>query len=511
MAIAIRGTTPLVVATAANPISGTLTGARQPQSGDVLLIIHGNDYYALSNMPTPTVAGSTSGVNAISGGTADSGSLFAHAKSYTYVVGSTGDLAVSVTETGAGDEEKVLVVYVLSGVDTSTPTDGTPGTNTDIGGATTNRVCNATSPSSSDAFLVVHTNDGNGSNSVSYTPPAGMAEQYDGSLAASMGYSGATLQLVASGSTGTKTFTTVGNASYCTLTIAVKTAAAGGTPVEAPPANFDGPAPGLFNAPNSFPQPWAGTDSSTMQVDAQTGLTATAASSTGTAAKVVTVTGRCAAAAFSRGAAAKTTAQTGSAAGASASTAVGKKVAPQAGPAATATRTSGTAVKVAPQTGSTAAVATSSGNLGSRAETGRTYATGTSTATAVKVVTVTGRCATASVARATAVKRTGPQGIACTASTTRATIVKRATPVGSAATAAASSGACVKRATATGRTFAVAVALKVSTTRNVIGYVWAATASFPRHNPSSRPGSGSTARPGSGDILRPYTGVIHRP
>lgn len=225
MSIAIRGGSPLVVATTANPISGTLTSTRQPQAGDLLLIIHGNDYYALSNMPTPTVGGSTSGVNPITSGTADGGSLFAHAKSYTYAVGSTGDLTVSVTETGIGDEEKCLVVYVLSGADTSTPTDGAAN-NTDNTGSTTNRVCSAVSPSTSDAFLIVHTNDGNGSNSVSYTPASGMSEQYDGSLGGAMGYSGDTQQLSSSGSTGTKTLVAAGNASYCSLTIAVRTAAA---------------------------------------------------------------------------------------------------------------------------------------------------------------------------------------------------------------------------------------------------------------------------------------------
>lgn len=508
MAIAIRGTTPLVVATASNPISGTLTGARQPQTGDLLVIFHGNDYYALSNMPTPTVGGSTSGVNAISGGAADSGSLFAHIKSYTYVVGSTGDLAVSVTETGSGDEEKVLVVYVLSGADTANPTDGTPGTNTDITGSTTSRVCNATSPSSSDAFLIVHTNDGNGSNSVSYTPPSGMAEQYDGSLAAAMGYSGATLQLVASGSTGSKTFTAAGNASYATVTVAIKTAGASATDPGVPV--WIGPAPGL-GQPNSLPMPWLGTGSDTTQVEAQDGQASAATATYATAVKVAPVTGRCAAAAFSRGAAAKVTAQTSRAATASASTGAAKKVAPQAGPAATATRTSGAAVKVAPQTGSTAAVATLTGNLGARAETGRTYAAAASTSIAVKVASVAGRCATAAVARATAVKKATPQTSTPAAGMSRAAVVKRATPAGSASTAAASSGASVKRSTATGRTFAVAVALQVSTTRNAVGYTWAAAASFPRPNPSGRPGTGSTARPDSGGVQRPYTGVIHRP
>lgn len=376
MAIAIRGTTPLVVATTANPISGTLTGARQPQTGDVLLIIHGNDYYALSNMPTPTVGGSTSGVNAISGGAADSGFLFAHAKSYTYVVGSTGDLAVSVTETGTADEEKVLVVYVLSGVDTSAPVDGTPGTNTDITGSTTNRVCNATSPSSSDAFLVVHTNDGNGSNSVSYTPPSGMSEQYDGSLAASMGYSGATLQLVASGSTGSKTFVAAGNASYCTLTIAV---------------------------------------------------------------------------------------------------------------------------------------ATSTGAVGSRPESGTTAAAAYTRGIAVKVVSLTGRCTAAAAPRATATKVASPQTSCVAASTSRATVVKRATPTATTLAALACTGTPVKKARPVGHTYAAAYTAKIDVTRSLVGHCYAGAATFPRPNPSDRPGTGTTGRPDSGSLLRPYSGVIHRP
>lgn len=277
MAIAIRGTTPLVVASTANPISGTLTGTRQPQAGDVLLIIHGNDYYTLADMPTPTVGGSTSGVNAVSNGSADGGSFFAHAKSYTYAVGSTGDLTVSVTETGVGDEEKVLVVYVLSGADTSTPVDVAAGGFDSTG--STSKVSPSVSPTSSDAYLVCHTNDGNGSNSGSYTPPSGMTEQYDGSLAGSMGYSGATLQLGASGATGTKTFAGSGSSSYGTLSIAVRTAAGGSPALDPGVPNWSGPAPGLFTGPNSFASPWSGTG-----VDATTGATVTPSTVAATAA-----------------------------------------------------------------------------------------------------------------------------------------------------------------------------------------------------------------------------------
>lgn len=241
MAIAIRGTTPGVNATGSNPITLTLNGTRQPQLGDLVVLFYGNDYYQLSNMPTPSFNGSTTGVTAITGGTADSGNLFAHIKSFYFVPGATGDITISATESGAGDEEKVMAAYVLSGADTANPIDGSASNNTDITGSTTNRVCLAVTPSNSDSFLIAHTNDGNGSNSVSYTAPSGMTEQYDGVLLGSMGYSGATQQLAASGSTGNKTFVAANNASYATVMVAIATAAAGGavvvpSPLVVPPA-----------------------------------------------------------------------------------------------------------------------------------------------------------------------------------------------------------------------------------------------------------------------------------
>lgn len=227
MAIAIRGTTPATTITTSNPMSLTLTGARQPNAGDVLLIIHGNDFYALSNMPTPTVGGSTTGVNAVSGGSSDAGTNHGHIKAYTYVVGSTGDLTVSVTETGAGDEDKCLAVYVLSGVDTSTPTDGAAG-NFNIS-ATTTHDAPSVSPGTSNAFLICHDNSGGGSSASSYTPPSGMTETYDAQVGG-ISHTGATLQLSASGATGTKTFTPSGSVEYATITVAMRTASAGAAP-----------------------------------------------------------------------------------------------------------------------------------------------------------------------------------------------------------------------------------------------------------------------------------------
>lgn len=223
MPIAIRGTTPLVVSngTGAPATSGTLTGARQPQSGDTLVIIHGNDFYALSNMPTPTVGGSTSGVTAIVN--ADGGSNFAHAKSYRYNVPTTGDLVVSVTETGSADEEKVLVVFVLSGVDQSTVVDVSAGGFNSTGSGDSSPTAPSVAPLSSNAYLITHTNSGGGANVASYTPPSGMTEVYDQSSGGFMGTSGAIQQLSASGATGTKVFAAASTAPWATLSIALLT------------------------------------------------------------------------------------------------------------------------------------------------------------------------------------------------------------------------------------------------------------------------------------------------
>ena len=221
MAVAIRGTTPATTAVTSDPMSVSLTGSRQPQTDDVLIIIHCNDFYALSNMPTPTVGGSSSGVTTIVN--ADAGTDSAHIKSWYYVVGSTGDLTVAVDETGAGDEEKGLAVYVLDGVDTATPID-TSGSAINTGGTT--HIAPSVSPTSSDAFLICHASVGGGAGPASYTSPGGMTEAYDVAITAFC-MTGATQQLAASGATGTRTFTPITSvANNAEISIAVKTSSA---------------------------------------------------------------------------------------------------------------------------------------------------------------------------------------------------------------------------------------------------------------------------------------------
>ena len=232
MAIAIRGTTPATTSGNGATVSITLTGAQQPQAGDVLLIIHCNDFYALTNMPTPTVAGSTSGVTA-TGASADAGTNLAHIKSYTYVVGSSGDLTVAVTETGAGDEEKALIVYVLSGADTTTPVDVAVGAVYTLLGISFMRAPSV-SPTSSDAYLICHTNNGPSGAGTPVTPPTGMAETYDLYVTSVMATAGAVLQLSASGATGVKDFDTVNAVDHVGISVAIKT----GAPAAAPPTLY---------------------------------------------------------------------------------------------------------------------------------------------------------------------------------------------------------------------------------------------------------------------------------
>jgi len=229
VAIAIRGTTPGISSGVGDPTSLNLTGARQPQSGDVLLIIHTNDFYALSNMPTPTVAGSTSGVVAVTGGSADGGSDQGHAIAYTYVVGSTGDVTVAVDETGSADEEKALVVYVLSGVDTTTPIDVAGALNS-AQLSTGELHAPSISPTSSDAFLVCHVSTGGGTSAgAAIDHPGSMTETLDVNVNGNFSIGNAVLQLVASGATGAKVFlqTVPNNAQGVSLSIAIKTAGGG--------------------------------------------------------------------------------------------------------------------------------------------------------------------------------------------------------------------------------------------------------------------------------------------
>lgn len=217
-------------------VSATLTGTKQPVAGDTLLILHCNDFYDTTTMPTPTVGGSTAGVTPVR--TVDGGTNNAHIKAYTYQVASTGDLVVSVTETGSHDEEKILVVHTLQDADTVTPVEDSAGSFSATGDNVF--VVNGVNPASSDALMIIHHNSGGGSSGSSpMTPPGGAYTELYDTAVGGLAYTGGTEVLTTSGPTGTRTFTSIGAVSWAAISLAIKGAGApAATPVGNSPATW---------------------------------------------------------------------------------------------------------------------------------------------------------------------------------------------------------------------------------------------------------------------------------
>jgi hypothetical protein len=400
MAVAIRGTTPAIQSGAADPTSLTLTGARQPQAGDVLVIIHCNDLYALSNMPTPTVGGSSTGVLTIVN--ADGGTDGAHIKSWYYVVGSTGDLTVAVDETGTADEEKALIVYVLSGVDNVSPLDGSGGS-TNTGGTT--HICPSVSPASSDAYLICHTNTGGGNAAASYTPPGSMAEQYDSVVNVFMSMAGGTEQLSASGATGTRTFTpNISVTVNAEITIAVKTGGAAAA-TDPNPQWTERLLPGRINPDGNVYLPDGRGDSDT--VSAGTNAPAGSADATGNAPQPAIAIAPTAGAASTTGAAPQATAAIKPNAGATSAAGAAPQPATAIASSAGVAASSGTAPQPAAAIRVNAGVAEASGvanqptittSAGTNAPAGLAAATGAANAAGIAVGAAAGLAAASGAA-----------------------------------------------------------------------------------------------------------------
>lgn len=228
--------------------------------GDLVVVVHGNDFYALTNMPTPTATGSPT-LNAITdtGVPVDAGTNLAHIKGYWYVANTSGAQTVTVTETGSHDEEKSITAFVLGGADTTTAIDDAAGNF----GTASAQVANGITAGPADDFLLIVVNSGGGSATASYTTPGPLTEEHEWHVG---GYSGvaATAQLSASGATGNFTFTAANSIPYGAVTIAVLTAT-GGTPAVADPNPIYQPGfmsgragfPAFMPAPPSVGWDWA--------------------------------------------------------------------------------------------------------------------------------------------------------------------------------------------------------------------------------------------------------------
>lgn len=215
----------------ATPGQVTLTTSESPSAtaiGDRVFIVNGNNFYGLANMGTPTATGSPT-MNAITNAVADGGANLAHVKGWWYVVNTAGAQTINVTETGTHDEEKYLVAYVLSGVDTSAnPIDAAANST----GSSASWAAASVSPVNADSFLIVVANSGGGAAGNPFTTPGTYTEDADFSVGASnMGVVAAHKQLSASGATGTITFTAASSQPYGAVTIAIKTASGLSNPI----------------------------------------------------------------------------------------------------------------------------------------------------------------------------------------------------------------------------------------------------------------------------------------
>jgi hypothetical protein len=215
--VSIRSGAPATATTTGSGTSPslTLTGTRQPQAGDKLLIIHSNNWYTLSVLTTPTVGGSSTGVTAISGATVDGGSNNPHIKAWEYSVGSTGDLTIAATNSGAKDEEQALIVYVCADP-AATLVDIAQGT---FSSAVDPHTLTGVTTTVDNDILIGHIETGA---ITTYTAPAGMSEQYDINIGGFVQITGATQTLGVAGATGTRVFDPSGAVIFAGVLIALR-------------------------------------------------------------------------------------------------------------------------------------------------------------------------------------------------------------------------------------------------------------------------------------------------
>lgn len=218
MAISIRSLT-VATATSATITVVTSESPAATQVGDVVIVIHGNDFYTAATMGTPSATGAPT-MNAIADAVADGGVNNAHVRAYWYIANTPGAQTIQVTETGSADEDKVLVAYVLAGADSTNPIDDAANT---AAASATNQPAPAVSPVSSDAFVIIHNNSGTGAAAASYASPGDVTEQYE-HHAGGMSGVGATKQLAAPGNTGTFLFVASSSVAWAAVTLAILTA-----------------------------------------------------------------------------------------------------------------------------------------------------------------------------------------------------------------------------------------------------------------------------------------------
>lgn len=166
--------------------------------GDLVVLIQSNNFYAASNLQTPTgtAVSSWSLRTTVDGGTNDH-----HAKVWTGVV-TTGGASTVVVNNSTTDEERYAGVWVASGAEYDT----SAGTETDTAG--TSHAAPSLTPTSgnTNGILICHWGAGVGS-VTNYTIPVGMSAYTEYDIGASGTFRSAIETLSSDAATGTRTAT----------------------------------------------------------------------------------------------------------------------------------------------------------------------------------------------------------------------------------------------------------------------------------------------------------------
>lgn len=219
MAIALKSKASGVTAGTGATVNVTTAETIATAVGDIVVVLFGDDFYAITDMGTPTATGSPT-LTSIT--TVDGGTNTTHVKGYWYQANTAGAQTISATAAHT-DEDKILLALVFSGVDTTTPIDGTP--TTTVGSASSTNVAPAVSPAGSNSYFVTCVANAVGK---SYTTPAPLTEQIEAVATGFLDMVVGTEQLSASGSTGTFSFTPSGSCAYVAMSFTLKTASGGG-------------------------------------------------------------------------------------------------------------------------------------------------------------------------------------------------------------------------------------------------------------------------------------------
>lgn len=222
MAISVKSVTTNAISNGGTSISVTTPSA---SVGDLLIIILSNDYYNFSELTLTSITPTATATEITAFGD-DGGTNSAHFKAWWAPVTTAGAATVQA-DTAHADEEKTLVVYVLSGADTSSPIDAAASSGTTQ--TVQNPAAPSISPTTSDALLINHISSDSSTTAATstVTPPGSASNTYsftDPSIF--MRSAGGSEQLSASGATGTRTWTgTRSDTNWIMGSMAIKTAA----------------------------------------------------------------------------------------------------------------------------------------------------------------------------------------------------------------------------------------------------------------------------------------------